>query len=183
MQLRALRVRDPTLCKYKEEVDKFLTVAANRRWNLKSDSKTDEHLSVYFADLFEEGATYNTASYTLFGYILLKSDSDQPERTLYPRARQALKGWSSKCPQSSRTGADPQIWFLLASHIADHSPPMAAALLLQLDTCTRPVKSCLSVFGASFGLCPRPAAIGVSSLAIRSLARKPKQGYKTTQCC
>lgn len=126
------------MCKYKEEVDKFLTVAANRRWSLKNDSKVDEHLSVYFADLFEDGATYNTASYTLFGYILLKSDSDQPERSLYPRARQALKGWSSKCPQSSRTGADPQIWFLLASYIADHSPPMAAALLLQLDTYTRP---------------------------------------------
>eukprot|EP00438_Fugacium_kawagutii_P002203 Skav236697 [mRNA] locus=scaffold4101:93018:93839:- [translate_table: standard] len=97
-------------------------------------------MSTYFADLLDDGSTYNDASYTLFGYIILRSNEDIPERSLYPRARQALKGWSVRYPQCSRTGADPLIWYLLADEIAGHSVPLAAAMLLQLDTYARPSK-------------------------------------------
>lgn len=95
-------------------------------------------MAEYFVDKCENGDTYTSASYTLFGYILLKTDSNIPERQLFPRSRQALKGWSSRFPQCSRTGAGPQIWYHIANHVANFSPPMAAAILLQLDTYTRP---------------------------------------------
>lgn len=138
LKLKALKVKNPTLCKYKECVDKFMEYASHKRWYLKNVDNTDKKLAEYFAELLESGAPFNTASYTLFGYILLKTDECVADKFLYPRARSALKGWSSRDPQSSRTGADPLIWYLIANHIADKSPPAAAALLLQLDTYARP---------------------------------------------
>ena len=138
LQLRALKVKDPTLKKYKGCVDQFLEFARNRRWCLADINGTDVHLAEYFAELCEDGVAYNTASYTLFGYLLLKCDENVPDRQLLPRARAALKGWSSRFPQCSRTGADPQIWYLIADELANAHPEMAAALLLQLDTYARP---------------------------------------------
>ena len=137
-QLRALRVQDPTIIKYHSAVSTFREFAVKQRWVLKKHDIVDTRLAEYFADLLEQGHLYNDASYTLFGWILLVSDESIPERNLFPRARQALKGWATRHPQCSRTGADPQLWYLLASHVADVSPPMAAAMLLQLDTYTRP---------------------------------------------
>ena len=124
--------------KYHSAVSAFKEFAVKRRWVLRKHNAIDTHLAEYFADLFEQGLSYNDASYTLFGWILLVSDESIPERSLFPKARQALKGWSVRYPQCSRTGADPQLWYLLASHVADVSPPMAAAMMLQLDTYTRP---------------------------------------------
>ena len=98
----------------------------------------DRYLGSFFADLCEQGEPYNKASYTLFGYIMLVSDESVPEKHLFPIARQALKGWSAKFPQCSRTGADPSIWFLLAEMMASKEPEAAAALLLQLDSYARP---------------------------------------------
>ena len=95
-------------------------------------------MAEYFADLYEDGEMYNEASYTLYGYILLRTNVSVPDRDLYPRARGALRGWNSASPQSSRTGADPLIWFLMASSMVDTDPQAAAALLLQLDTYARP---------------------------------------------
>eukprot|EP00438_Fugacium_kawagutii_P013890 Skav219729 [mRNA] locus=scaffold301:281463:306630:- [translate_table: standard] len=119
-------------------VDRFLEFATKKRWVLRPLDRADKHLAEYFAELCDTGATHTLASYTLFGFILLKTESSLPERQLFPLARQALKGWATRFPQSSRTGADPQIWYLLANHVADVSPPLAAAMLLQLDTYTRP---------------------------------------------
>ena len=59
---------------------------------------------------------------------------------LFSRARGALKGWSSRSPQASRTGADPLIWYLLGLTISEVCPPAAAAMLLQLDTYARPTE-------------------------------------------
>lgn len=133
-----MRVKDPTLLKYNERVLAFEAYCRNKRFTLSHHDKTDRYLCEFFADLLESGATYNEASYTLFGFILLRSDESLPERSLFPRARQALKGWSTRYPQSSRTGADPIIWYLLADKLAETEPPIAAALLLQLDTYARP---------------------------------------------
>ena len=116
MQLKAMRVKDPTLCKYKGCVEQFLEYAVKQRWTLNSLDKTDIRLAEYFTELCEQGCAYNLASYTLFGYILLRTDVGQPDKNLYPRARAALKGWSSRFPQCSRTGADPLIWYLIANY-------------------------------------------------------------------
>jgi len=133
-----LKVKDPTLNRYNERVLAFEAYCRNKRITLSSRDKVDKGLAEFFADLLDEGCSYNDASYALFGYILLRSDEEVPERMLYPRARQALKGWNARYPQSSRSGADPLIWYLLADKIAENNPPMAAALLLQLDTYARP---------------------------------------------
>ena len=109
-----------------------------RRFKFKTWQQTDKVMAEYFTDLYEDGEPYNEASYTLFGYILLRTNESVPEKLLYPKARGALKGWSSASPQASRTGADPLLWYLLASDMADRDPPAAAALLLQLDSYARP---------------------------------------------
>lgn len=138
VQLKAMRVKDITLSKYKGCVEQFLQYALKQRWTLNSLDKTDIRLAEYFTELCEQGCAYNLASYTLFGYILLRTDVGQPDKNLYPRARAALKGWSSRFPQCSRTGADPLIWYLIANHMAEEHPALGAALLIQLDTYTRP---------------------------------------------
>ena len=79
MQLKAMRVKDPTLCKYKGCVEQFLEYAVKQRWTLNSLDKTDIRLAEYFTELCEQGCAYNLASYTLFGYILLRTDVGQPE--------------------------------------------------------------------------------------------------------
>eukprot|EP00438_Fugacium_kawagutii_P021634 Skav219592 [mRNA] locus=scaffold1719:17497:18357:+ [translate_table: standard] len=121
---------------------------------LSRHDKVDKALAEIFSDLMDHGCAYNEASYTLFGYILLRSDSDTPERMLYPRARQALKGWNTRFPQSSRTGADPLVWYVLANKIAESNPPCAAALLLQLDTYARPSE----IVNLKFGDVVRPSS-------------------------
>lgn len=137
-QLRALRVRNPTLVKYEEAVVSFEKYARRRRMVLSSPSKTDVALAEYCVDLYEDGEPYNMASYALFGFIVLRVDSDVPEKSLFARARMSLKGWSSASPLSSRTGADATLWYLFADIISETSPHAAAALLLQLDTYARP---------------------------------------------
>lgn len=121
---------------------------------LTRHDRVDKALAEFFTDLMDHGCAYNEASYTLFGYILLRSDCDTPERMLYPRARQALKGWNTRFPQSSRTGADPLVWYVLANQIADSNPPCAAALLLQLDTYARPSE----IINIKFGDVVRPSS-------------------------
>eukprot|EP00438_Fugacium_kawagutii_P022824 Skav218924 [mRNA] locus=scaffold2031:23111:23944:+ [translate_table: standard] len=95
-------------------------------------------MAEYFADLCDEGSSYNVATYTLFGYLMLRADESSPDRLLLPQARAALKGWGSRYPSGSRTGADPLIWILIALHMAEKTPLLAAAVLLQLDTYARP---------------------------------------------
>ena len=137
-QLRALRVRNPTLVKYEEAVVAFEKYARRRRMVLNNLSKTDKALAEYCVDLYEDGEPYNMASYALFGFLVLRVDSDVPEKSLLPRTRMALKGWTSVSPLSSRTGADATLWYLFADIISEASAPAAAALLLQLDTYARP---------------------------------------------
>ena len=95
-------------------------------------------MAEYFADLLEQNQGFNSASYTLFGYLLLVADENVPDKQLLPHSRAALKGWTSRYPQGSRTGADPQIWFLISKVMSETSPPLAAAVLLQLDSYARP---------------------------------------------
>lgn len=137
-QLRALKVKDPTLLRYASAVALFQAYCRRRRLVNHSIADVDLHLCEYFADLCDQNRPYNDASYALFGYIVLHADESMPERDLLPRARQALKGWNAHYPQCSRTGADFLIWFLLCEHLLAQSPAFAAILLLQLDTYARP---------------------------------------------
>lgn len=73
-------------------VQAFEAQCRRRRVALCSWQEADIAMAEYFADLYEEGVPYNDASYTLYGYLLLRTNEDIPERQLYPRARGALKG-------------------------------------------------------------------------------------------
>ena len=131
-------MRDPTLERYSIAVSSFQAYCRKRRLINSNIDNVDLHLCEYFADLCDQNRPYNDASYALFGYIVLHADENTPERDLLPRARQALKGWNAHYPQSSRTGADFLIWFLISEHMMEQSPAFAAILLLQLDTYARP---------------------------------------------
>ena len=137
-QLRALRVQDVALLRYSEAVDRFQTYCLRRSLVLDCMDSVDLHMATFFADLMDEGFSYNDASYTLFGYIVLEANVSAPEKLLLPRARGALKGWNARFPQSSRTGADPLIWFLIGEEMTKISVPLTAALIIQLDTYARP---------------------------------------------
>lgn len=109
-------MQDVTLLRYATQFEAFKSYCLNKRLGLHSISAVDNHMASYFADLFDNNEGYNAASYTLFGYLMLEADEDVADRFLLPRARAALKGWSSRFPQSSRAGADPALWFLIAAH-------------------------------------------------------------------
>ena len=102
--------------------------------------KLQTNIWLSFADLYEDDEPYNAASYTLFGYLVLRTDDSRPEKMLFSRARGALKGWSSRSPQAARTGADRLTWYLLGLTISEVCPPAATAMLLQLDTYARPTE-------------------------------------------
>ena len=137
-QLKALKVKDITLCRYDQCVTEFKAFARRRRLPLKNISAVDLALCEYFADLLDSGEPQSTASYTLFGYLMLVANENLPDKLLLPRARASLRGWASKYPHGSRTGADPLIWYLLAECAFCSNVWVSAAILLQLDTYARP---------------------------------------------
>jgi hypothetical protein len=99
-------------------------------------------MAEYFADLCEQGSSYHNATYVLFGFLMLRADDPRPDKQLMSYSRAALKGWSSRYPQASRTGAVPAIWQLIAMHMSEESPPLAAAVMIQACQETVPILGC-----------------------------------------
>lgn len=96
-------------------------------------------MSIYFDQLFEDGCTLSTASYTLFGYIALKCIPDRPERDMFPLSRSALGAWRGSRAGSSRVGMVPQVIFHFAWYCVQLQQIHAAtAALLQFDLYARP---------------------------------------------
>ena len=58
-QLRALRVKDPTLVQYNNAVVQFESYCRCRRWTLSSPAVIDKCLANCFTDLYEDGEPYN----------------------------------------------------------------------------------------------------------------------------
>ena len=137
-QLKALKVKDVTLGRYDQCVTQFKAYARRCRLPLRSISAVDLALCDYFADLLDSGEPQSTASYTLFGYLMLVANESLPDKLLLPRARASLRGWASKYPHGSRVGADPLVWHLLAQCALTSNALVSAAILLQLDTYARP---------------------------------------------
>lgn len=138
MLLKTLKVKDNTLLRYNAGVQQFEQYLHRRKLRPRSYSATDRYMAEFFADLCDEGTSYNNATYILFGYLMLRCASTVPDKMMFPLSRNALKGWGSRYPQSSRTGADPLVWQLIANEMADNDPLLAAAVIVQLDTYARP---------------------------------------------
>ena len=136
--LKALKVQDVTLIRYHNGVQEFEQYLKRRRLKPKDVHSVDIHMATYFADLCDAGSSYNNATYVLFGWLMLRCSENLPDKMLLPQSRAALKGWCTRYPQSSRTGADPLIWHLVALHMCEFSPLLAAAAIVQLDTYARP---------------------------------------------
>lgn len=137
--LRVKRIRPTTLLQYDEHVQQFFSWCSNHNKKPKTERQIDTCMATYFNCLYEDGDSQNSASYTLFGWIALKSVPHGPERQLLPLSRAALSAWRGAAPGKSRVGVPPQVIFHFAWYCAQHDHvDAAAAVLLQYDSYARP---------------------------------------------
>ena len=105
-------------------------------------------MSIFFDELFEDGAAMTVASYTLFGYLLLKLVPSVPERQCLPLSRASLGAWRSNRAGSSRVGMVPQVIYHFADFCAVLGEIQASlAVLVQYDLFARPSE----ILGMKFG--------------------------------
>ncbi|CAE7904113.1 GDCSH [Symbiodinium microadriaticum] len=138
-RLRASKVKPTTLKLYHNAVVEFEEWAADRALNLGSHKEIDEALVEFLHELCEDSRNISDANYTIFGYILLKSNFHMQDRDQLPFAKQAMKGWRARFPAKSRTGVDLRLWDLVALHCFRLGfIDSAAAILIQGDSYLRP---------------------------------------------
>ena len=68
-RLRVRRIRPQTLIQYSEHVQEVHDWCKQCRKSVASQRQVDIAMATYFNLLFEDGASQNVASYTLFGWI------------------------------------------------------------------------------------------------------------------
>ena len=137
-RLRACQVKPITLGRYKDAVQQLETWALRNRKSL-SQRLCDRTIVEYLQYICETGGTICLARSTVFGFILLRCESNWPERFLLPQAKAALKGWSSRFPTHSRAAVDLSVWYCVAAQcLASDDVNSAAAIMLQGDLYLRP---------------------------------------------
>ena len=118
------------------EFEQWCCEHGNQKRNHKG---LDENMTQFIHELCEDGRCFTDASYAVFGWIALRSDLHMAEKEQLPFAKQALKGWKSRFPPTSRAGVDLQLWDLVALQCARKMQfETAAAILIQGDTYLRP---------------------------------------------
>lgn len=113
------QVRPDTLIKYAEHVDDFLDWVKVAKRRIRSDREADKMMAVYFDPFFEDSASQTTASYTLFGYLTMRSLPDRPERGMFPLGGAALTAWKGTRAGGSCVGMVPQVIFHFAAYCID----------------------------------------------------------------
>lgn len=99
----------------------------------------DDSITSYLHSCCELGGSLADARSTVYGFILLRSNAETPEKFQLPKSKEALKGWSKRYPVHSKAGVDLRIWDVIAWYCYRHRLYLAAAAnLLQGDTYTRP---------------------------------------------
>lgn len=137
--LRVKRIRPKTLISYAYHAELFLEWCKTTRRKVVNGIQADKNMAIYFNALFEDGEPMNTASYTLFGWIALRTVPQSPERDLMPLSRAALTAWRGACISKMRVGLPPQVIFHFAAFCVAHDEHWAAAaVLLQYDLYARP---------------------------------------------
>lgn len=133
------RVRPDTILKYADSVDAFLAWVRDNKLKLTTERQADKLMARYFDGIFDDGLPLSVASYTLFGYIVLKTLPDRAERDMFPLSRAALTAWRGSRAGGSRVGMVPQVIFHFAAFCVDRKHfDAAAAVLLQYDLYARP---------------------------------------------
>lgn len=97
------KVKAKTLQLYSEAVEEFELWANNLKKNLRSHKNVDLAMSEYLQYLCLNGESIIAGSYTVSGWILIRSEEHLDNRMQLPFARQALKGWKARFPGHSRT--------------------------------------------------------------------------------
>ena len=137
--LRVSKVKPKTLQLYSEAVEEFESWANNLKKNLRSHKNVDLAMSEYLQYLCLNGESITAGSYTVFGWILIRSEEHLDNRMQLPFARQALKGWKARFPGHSRTGVDLSIWDLVALTACEQGHLLSgAAMVIQADAYLRP---------------------------------------------
>lgn len=137
-RLRACQVKPITLGRYGHAVSKFESWAVANRKPL-SRKQIDRTMVEFLQHLCETGESICMARSAVFGYILFRMDSPQPERFLLTQSKEAIKGWTSRFPTHSRAAVDLAVWYVVAHKcLQTKDVNVAAAILLQGDLYLRP---------------------------------------------
>ena len=137
-RLRASQVKPITLKRYATAVTELDSWANSRRCSL-APKHVDANITRYLHEMCESGSSIIDARSVVYGFILLRCQSETPERFLLPQAKQALKGWATRFPTHSKAGVDLQVWDTIAwKCIQNDSLLTAAGIMLQGDTYARP---------------------------------------------
>ena len=137
-RLRASSVKPVTLARYSQAVAELDAWAAKHRRSLNV-KYIDRTIVDFLHQMCQAGRSIVDARSVVYGFILLRMNSDLPERLLLSQSKAALKGWSSRFPNHSRAGVDLMVWDVVAWQCLQNDDPLsAAAILLQGDTYMRP---------------------------------------------
>ena len=132
------------------QVGSFLRWAEQQRHKVRAPKDADRAMAIYFDKLFEDCASFSDASYTLYGFIVLRMIPDKAERDLLPLSRAALTAWRGSRPGKSRVGMVPQVIYHFAQYCALRQEwDASAAVLLQYDLYARP-SEILQIRGCDF---------------------------------
>lgn len=93
-------------------------------------------MATYFSLLFDDGVSMTVASYTLFGWITLKTVPACPERDLLPLSRAALTAWRGARIARGRVGVPPQVMLPLLPFASNMKPSGQRLLSLCSTTFT-----------------------------------------------
>ena len=138
-QLRVRRVSKPTLFKYHEHCIAFIDWCRRKHRSFSSHKAADKSMSIYFLELFDDGASFNVASYSLFGWITLKLIPHGAERDMMPLTRSALTAWKGSRIAKSRVGVPPEVIFRFAAFCTSRDlVEVGLIALLQYDLYARP---------------------------------------------
>ena len=153
-RLRASQVKAVTLGRYLQAVSQFESWVEQNRRSL-GPSRVDRTMVDYIHFICEQGRPIIDARSAVFGYILLRSESNTPEKFLMTQAKAALKGWTSRFPTHSRAAVDLQVWNVIAWQCWKFGETLtAAAILIQGDLYLRPSE----VLGFTRQMVVRPLA-------------------------
>ena len=137
-RLRASQVKPVTLKRY-QQATLALEEWAQRNHKSLGPKAVDNSITSYLHSCCELGGSLVDARSTVYGFILLRSNAQIPEKFQLPKSKEALKGWSKRYPVHSKAGVDLRIWDVIAWYCYRHRLYLAAAaILLQGDTYTRP---------------------------------------------
>ena len=135
------------------------------------EKDADTVMEFYFNALVSDSVGPQTGAVTMYGYVLLRTDLNARDKSVFPKCRVALRGWQREMPGKARDPVDlDMIWLIGEGFLDDGEVDCAAALALQADAYLRPSEavglSSSSVVFATAGQACRGALADAVALSI-----------------